>query len=395
MNYFKIYGFFLSVVVATPVLSDDKIVVDRAANTVILDKVSAQNLQVEIEMVEERDFETTVFAIGRIEEIPARRSVVSTRAPGRIIELKVNQGDSVEKDQAVAVLEARVFGNPPPRVTLQAPQAGLVTEVHHHLGEPVEPDENIFELSDRSKVWATAKIPEVEAGAVNIGSRARIRIPALGGEPVQAELIRFGLDADVESGSVIGIFELDNAEGKIQPGMRAEFSIITRVRDFVTAVPVQSIQGDPTKRMVFVTDFDIPFAYVKAPVILGERNDQYVEVISGLFPGDEVVTRGSYALSFAGAGSGMSLKEALDLAHGHEHNEDGSEMTPEQRAAREREKAIARGEVSAGGDDRQSSSLAPYALYLLTWSVIATVALLIAIQLVVAKSRQLKASSDT
>ncbi|MDA7523072.1 hypothetical protein N8535_01410, partial [bacterium] len=48
-------------------------------------------------------------------------------------------------------------------------------------------------------------------------------------------------------------------------------------------------------------------------------------------PGDEVVTRGAYPLAFAGNG-GISLKEALDAAHGHEHNEDGSEMTAAQKA---------------------------------------------------------------
>ena len=32
----------------------------------------------------------------------------------------------------------------------------------------------------------------------------------------------------------------------------------------------------------------------------------------------------------------MTLKEALDAAHGHEHNEDGSEITPEQKAAQEK-----------------------------------------------------------
>jgi hypothetical protein len=31
----------------------------------------------------------------------------------------------------------------------------------------------------------------------------------------------------------------------------------------------------------------------------------------------------------------MSLKDALDAAHGHEHNEDGSEMTPAQKAAKQ------------------------------------------------------------
>jgi hypothetical protein len=40
-----------------------------------------------------------------------------------------------------------------------------------------------------------------------------------------------------------------------------------------------------------------------------------------------VVGRGAYALGFVGTDSGVSLKEALDAAHGHEHNEDGSEIT--------------------------------------------------------------------
>ena len=57
-------------------------------------------------------------------------------------------------------------------------------------------------------------------------------------------------------------------------------------------------------------------------------NDRFVEIMSGLLPGDKVVTRGAYSLAFAGGGS-VSLKEALDAAHGHEHAADGSELKPE------------------------------------------------------------------
>ena len=76
-------------------------------------------------------------------------------------------------------------------------------------------------------------------------------------------------------------------------------------------------------------DFDLPNAFVKTPVEVGQMNDRFVEITSGLLPGDEVVTRGAYSLSFAGGGS-VSLKEALDAAHGHEHAADGSELTPEE-----------------------------------------------------------------
>ena len=63
--------------------------------------------------------------------------------------------------------------------------------------------------------------------------------------------------------------------------------------------------------LLYVKDFELPNAFVRAPVELGEQNDGYVEVKNGLFPGDEVVTQGSYSLGFAGGGS-VSLKEALD-----------------------------------------------------------------------------------
>ena len=66
---------------------------------------------------------------------------------------------------------------------------------------------------------------------------------------------------------------------------------------------------------------------------IGAQNESSAEVLSGLFPGDVVVTKGAYSLLFAGGG-GISLKEALDAAHGHEHNEDGSEITAEQKSSR-------------------------------------------------------------
>ncbi|MEC7200960.1 MAG: hypothetical protein VXW84_10000, partial [Verrucomicrobiota bacterium] len=103
------------------------------------------------------------------------------------------------------------------------------------------------------------------------------------------------------------------------------------------------IQGDHYQPHVFIKDFEIPDAFIKARVVTGSQNDQYVEIVRGLLPGDEVVTRGAYPLSFAGKG-GVSLKEALDAAHGHEHNEDGSEITQEQKVAKAMSEATPQGQ---------------------------------------------------
>ncbi|MEM7603487.1 MAG: efflux RND transporter periplasmic adaptor subunit [Verrucomicrobiota bacterium] len=344
------------------IAADEMIDPGREANTVILDNTAVQNLQIETVEVTEETFETTVFAIGRIEEIPASRSALSSRIPGRVVALNAFVGDTVKSGDVLAKVESRQPGNPPPTIELKALQSGLVVDSHVRIGEPVDPAEDLLDIADRSRLWAVAKIPEPEAAGIVPGTRARIRVPALGNETVDAALKQYGVEANREAGAVEGIFELDNRDGRLQPGMRVEFSIITGSRDGIMAVPRSAIQGDPTKRIVFVEDFELPNAFVRVPVVLGEQNDAFVEVIRGLFPGDEVVTRGSYALSFAGSGSGMSLKEALDAAHGHEHNEDGSEMTDEQRA----EKASASSE--AGEADT------PFWIWFVTgWAILATI----------------------
>lgn len=334
---------------------------NRAANTVILDELGVRNLRISTEVVEMQDFETTVFAIGRIEELPTRHSVVSTRVAGRVTAINFFEGDAVKQGEVVARIETRQLGDPPPSIDLQAPQDGLVIASRVRLGQPVSPDSELMDITDRSVMWAVAKIPEQQAGGVQIGTSAHIRVPALGDAVIEARLTRFGVNADRESGTVEGIFELDNTDGRLRPGMRAEFAIVLQRRANVLAVPRVSVQGDPSNRVVFVTDFDLENAFVRVPVVLGEGNDRYVEVLEGLFPGDEVVTQGAYSLMFAGGSASISLKEALDAAHGHEHNEDGSEMTDEDRARKAAEARAASGELPVAEDVGKNWILIGYA----------------------------------
>ncbi len=313
---------------------------NREAATVILDETAVKNLRIETVVAEEREFESTVFAIGRIEEIPANRFAVSSRISGKTVAISAFVGDQVKKGQVLLKVESRQPGDPPPVITLKASHDGLVIDSHVRVGQPVEPDSELLDITDRSEMWAIAKIPEQAAAGVKLGTKAYIRIPALGEDLIEAKIFRYGVTADREAGTIEGIFQIPNPDGKLYPGMRAEFSIVISSRPDVLAVPRTSVQGDPTKRVVYVKDFDLPNAFVRVPVELGEQNEQFVEVIKGVFSGDDVVTRGSYSLGFAGGGSGISLKDALDAAHGHEHNEDGSELSDAQK----------KGDGNKGGD---------------------------------------------
>jgi len=303
-----------------------------AANTVILDETGVKNLKLQTVEAEVGVFEETIFALGRIDVYPGRRAAISSRIAGRALEVNVKHDHFIEKGEVAIVVESRQVGDPPPRVSVFAPISGLVSETYIVPGEPVSPDKKLADILDISEVYALASVPEHLAGRLKAGQLARITVAAASGEVFSAELEHLGAMADPIHGVVEAAFHVDNPEFRLRPGMRAEFSIVTSQRSGVVRVPRSALQGDLASRFVYVKDFDLPNAFIKTPVVIGTMNDRYVEIISGLLPADEVVTRGAYSLAFAGKSS-LSLKEALDAAHGHEHNADGSEINAEQKRA--------------------------------------------------------------
>ncbi len=307
----------------------------QATDTVILDQTGVENLRIQSVVVSQHTFESTVYSLGHLKEIPANRSVLASRVAGRIVELNAFKGDTVEKGEVLAVVESRQPGNPPPLIELKAPRSGVVANSHVSPGQPVEPENELMDIVDQTMLWAVAHVPEDDVPEIRVGAKARLSIPALGDLPLDVQLVKYDTAANHDNGTLDAIFEVPNLDGRLRPGLRAEFHIITSRREKVTAIPPLATPGPLTTPVAFEKDAQPPNAFVNPPLVRGQKHDSLTEILKGLFIGDEVITRGSYALANAAPGSGISLKAALDAAHGHEHNEDGSEMTPDQKAARE------------------------------------------------------------
>lgn len=299
---------------------------------IILDDIAVSHLQIESVEAEETTFEETIFALGHIEVLPGSKAIVSSRIPGRAFSVLVVPHQEIDAGAEVAWIESRQPGDPPPVIKLEAPIRGLVSKVSIVQGQPVSPDSELIEILDLSTVEAAASVPQHLAGKLHLGQTAHIRLTALPDRVFEAKIVHIASVADEKTGTIEAAFHVANPDKLLRPGMMAEFSIVVSQRENVMSIPRSAVQGDAAQRFVYVKDYELKNAFVKAPVILGAQNDRFVEIIKGLLPGDEVITRGAYALGFAGKGS-VSLKEAMDAAHGHPHNEDGTEMTKEQIAA--------------------------------------------------------------
>lgn len=293
--------------------------------TVILDESGVRNLRIQTAEAETTDFETTLFALGRLEVKPGNVASVTSLIPGRVAAVDVLPGDSVKAGNVVVRVESRQPGNPPPVISLKAPISGEIASSQIRLGDPVEPERALLEIVNLDEIVAVARIPEHAVGHIPAGTLARITFPSQSGLSVEGRLARFSAIADANTGVLDAYFILPNPDRKLRPGLRAEFSIVISQRKDVLAIPRSALQGDAANRFVFVKDFDLPNAFTKTHVVIGETNDRFVEIISGVLPADDVVVQGGYGLTFAGSGT-LSLKEALDAAHGHEHAADGTEL---------------------------------------------------------------------
>jgi multidrug efflux pump subunit AcrA (membrane-fusion protein) len=303
----------------------------RVANTVILDESSLKNLGIETVEAEEIAFEESIFSLGRIEVLPGKKAVVSSRIPGRVFSVLALPDQEVDEGEELMWVESRQPGDPPPTVMLAAPMAGLIAKVNVAVGQPISPDQTLIEIVDLSVVEAAAHVPEHLAGKLKKGLKARIRVPGFPDQVFEADLAHLGAYGNADSGTLEAAFHVQNPDRLLRPEMRAEFNIVVGTREGVMSIPREAVQGDAGGRFVFIKDYELENAFVKTVVRLGAENAEFVEVLSGLLPGDEVVTKGGYSLTFAGKGS-VSLREALDAAHGHPHNDDGTEMTKEQLA---------------------------------------------------------------
>ncbi|MDA3875348.1 MAG: efflux RND transporter periplasmic adaptor subunit [Kiritimatiellae bacterium] len=373
MNNFTFFLFSFCMLMSSGIRAE------RTENILILDETAVRNLDLQTAVVFYEPFERTQTVLGRMEAFPELQSVLSSRVPGRITAIRVSEGQRVEKGEVLALLEPLVAQSERPPIELKAPAGGRILRLNLRLGVAVEPGDVLMEISDISQLRVVLHLPELLMTRIPESVQVRVTVPALSRELPAASIERFADELDPAKGLLDAFLTVENTDGQLRPGMRVEGEVILDRREGVLSVSHEALRGDAARPVVFVKDFDLPHAFIRSPVVLGARNESRVEILSGLFEGDEVVTRGSYALSFTGSGSGPSLKEALDAAHGHEHNADGSEITPGQSAAKKN---------GEDGPAEPSSRTAPPRLWLVGYAAGITLLCLILVDLLRRARRQ-------
>jgi cobalt-zinc-cadmium efflux system membrane fusion protein len=257
-----------------------------------------KNLALVVEEAQLRTLDKTVLVFGQIEIIPNHSAAVSSRIAGRVVDVKVSDGESVKKGQVVVEVESLQLGDPPPRVQYAAPIAGVVIDRHAVQGDSVEPNKHLMEIVDLSEVYAEGRIFEGQIAAVKTGQKVRVSVESYPTNEFTGTVDLLSGTLDAETRTLKVWVRIKNPGLTLRPNMRARLNIVTAEADSVVTVPLSAVLGEAGNLFVFVQSDTDELVYEKKTVVIGMKDDRYVEVIEGVFPSDKVVTLGNYQLQY-------------------------------------------------------------------------------------------------
>ena len=197
--------------------------------------------------------------------------------------------------------------------TIHATMDGMITKRYVEQGELVtsaigsfSQGTAIFQLADLATMLVKINVNEVDIDKVRLGMPAEVTIDAAKGVTFHGHVHKVSpssQDSGTTSGSassqtVIRFpveVQLDAADSRLKSGMSARCSIICSRRKNVVRVPTNCIQGagaTGTVKVVTSGSKDGKPVDVAQPrtVTVGLRGDDYVEIASGLKPGEKVAT---------------------------------------------------------------------------------------------------------
>ena len=197
------------------------------------------------------------------------------------------------------------------QITVHAHQDGVVTMLNVRDGMYIRPGDTLMEITSLQQVWLTADVPEAQQSWLRQGMAAEVDIPSqhISGIETQVDFIYPALDAQSRTSKVR--MTLDNPQQQLQPNMLLPVRLYGGALKDVLAVPRDAVLLSGTGSRVIVQEGD-NFSVRK--ITTGNSAQGYVQVLSGLAEGEQVVVSGQFLLD---AEAGLSQLPVSTAAHQH------------------------------------------------------------------------------
>ena len=260
--------------------------------------VSTGDVLVELDTRQERAQLASLEAQSELARVNYGRMQQLVNA-GVISRMDYDQATSQQKATEANVAEIRATIA---RKTIRAPFSGILGIRKVNLGQYLAAGAPMVVLQSLNPIYVDFGVPQQTAAQVKVGSKLRVASEDLAGHGFTGRVTALDSVIDETTRNVQVQATLANPEGKLRPGMFVQVDVGVGAGRAAITLPASAISYAPYGDSVFViTDLKDPKGKTYRGVrqqfvkLEGSRGDQ-VAVISGVNPGDEVVTSGVFKL---------------------------------------------------------------------------------------------------
>jgi membrane fusion protein (multidrug efflux system) len=204
------------------------------------------------------------------------------------------------------------------RKTIRAPFTGVLGIRQVNLGQFLTGGDPVVPLQSLDPIYVNFGVPQQQAGQIRLGRTVRITVGDLEGEVFTGRVSALDAVVDEATRNVQVQATLANRAGRLKPGMFAQAQVLLGQSQQVVPLPASAINYAPYGDSVFVvTDMQDEqgrtYRGVRQQVVtLGPARGDQIAVLSGIQPGDEIVTSGVFKLR---SGAAVQINNTVQPAN--------------------------------------------------------------------------------
>jgi len=180
------------------------------------------------------------------------------------------------------------------RISIYAPQDGVVSELPVREGMFVKPSQKVMTLGDLSSVWLLAEVFERQSQWVEVGQEAEVNLSYLPGKSWNGKVEYIYPSLDPKTRTLKVRLRFENPGERLKPNMYANVKIFGGAKQNVIVIPLEGLIRTGRDERVILSLGKGKFE--AREVRAGIESGNYVEILSGVQEGDHIVTSGQFLI---------------------------------------------------------------------------------------------------
>ena len=261
-------------------------------------RVSKGDLLVQLDTSQERAQLAAAESQRKLSAINLER-MRGLRAKGVIAQAELDRVEAEARQTSAGTAESQATIE---RKRIRAPFSGTLGIRQVNLGQYLNPGDPVVALQTLDPIYVNFSVPQQDLSRMRIGAPVRVTGEGLQGVDLTGRITAFDSVVDEATRNVQVQATFENPEGTLRPGMFVEAQVNLGEGRQVVPLPASAVSYAPYGDSVYIVEEmkgqdGKPYRGARQQIVKlgGTRGDQ-VAVVSGIKPGEEVVTSGTFKL---------------------------------------------------------------------------------------------------